>query len=206
MGLRLENGVILDTLLKKEPKITPISYPEKIYAGHVKDVIEEQFREQFGVSPVSNSPLDLRIKAKALYFAKTSRRHWRKQKKNPDRVKAQHFFKCVTKINLKNRNPGPNPAPNPNPDVGSNPGLNSDPNSAPPRKKFADLGRTQQHERSKNLRESAGGDADLLVATATVAAKELDQNMHFVLKKMRKNPGLAEILKNFIENDIGMYI
>ena len=66
MGLRLENGVILDTLLNKQPKITPISYPEKIYAGHVKDVIEEQFREQFEVSPVSNSPLDLRINAKSV--------------------------------------------------------------------------------------------------------------------------------------------
>ena len=187
MGLRLENGVILDTLLKKEPKITPISYPEKIYAGHVKDVIVEQFQEQFGVTPVSNSPLDLRINAKALYFAKKSRWHWRKHKKIVDRVKAQHFFKCVTKINLKSRIPGPN---------------NS---STGPRKNFADLGRTQQHQRSKNLQESAGGDADLLVHTATVAAKELDQNWHFVLKQMKKNPGLAETLKDFIENDIGMY-
>ena len=186
MGLRLGNGVILDTLLKKEPKITPISYPEKIYAGHVKDVIVDQFKEQFGVSPVANSPLDLRIKAKSLYFAKKARSHWRRQSKNPDRVKAQHFFKIVTKVNLKKRNPDPESRP------------------PPPRKKFADLGRTQQHERTKNLKETAGGDADLLVAAATNASKELDLNFHFVMKKMKQNPGLAEKLKNFIENDIGM--
>ena len=187
MGLRLGNGVILDTLLKKEPKITPISYPEKIYAGHVKDVIEEQFKEQFGVSPVANSPLDLRIKAKSLYFAKKARSHWRRQSKNPDRVKAQSFFKCVTKVNLKNRNPVPD----------SN-------SSTGPRKKFADLGRTQQHERSKNLKVAAGGDADLLMATATTAAKELDVNVHFVMKKVKNNPRLAERIRNFVENDLGM--
>ena len=76
-----------------------------------------------------------------------------------------------------------------------------DAKAGPTPKPFQNLGRTQQHERINNVKAAANGDVDLLLAAAVSASKGLDLNSHFVLKAIKKDPGIAVHLKSYIEKD-----
>ena len=50
-----------------------------------------------------------------------------------------------------------------------------------------------------NVREAAGDDAHLLLDTARVTAKGVDDDVSFVIKEMHKDPALAAYLKEKIK-------
>ena len=96
-------------------------------------------------------------------------------------------------------------------DPGTNPASEQSQAPPPPPKKkpFKDLGRTERANRVNKVKAAADGDADLLLAAATSAAKDmaatadsvakdLHKNRHFILKKMEKDPELAAHLKIYL--------
>ena len=136
---------------------------------------------------------------------------------------AQHFFKIKTHIPLREKKvkatqgpasssagPTPSSGPEAGPEAASSSGSDTTstagPSQKPPKKPFEDCGRTEQHNRVKKLKASAGGDAALVLSTAKSVAKDFDLNRHFVLKKMEQDPNLAADLKRYIEKDLSKFI
>ena len=211
--MKIPNLVILNTLYNGDPKVTPLTFGWLDYTKKVKEVIVHEFVKEIGAEPIKNSPLDLRISIAAKNYAKVARRHFKAKKGNYKRATAQHFFKCTTHIRLQNEKKKkatiPNPSPNPDGDATIHPEPAVGPSQAPPKKPFVELGRTEKNKRVNKLKEDAGGDADLLLAaaisaakdmakTASSVAKDLHKNRHFVLKKMQADPELAAHLQTYL--------
>ena len=201
--MKISNRFILDQLYFGDPKITPLSVSWLEYTAKVHEVITDEFRKEIGANPVKGSSLDVRIGKASKNFAKIARKKFKKHSRNYKRSVAQHFFKIKTHIPLREKKATPNPGPSK--DATATPSAAGDSGSSTTRSKtqkpFSELGRTQKTARVNDLKAAASGDVDLLLATSASAAKGLDVNRHFVLKKLLKHPGLAEDLKRFIEND-----
>ena len=58
--------------------------------------------------------------------------------------------------------------------------------------------RAKQYARTK-LKEAANQDADLVIDTARVMAKDVDKDVSYVMKQMAKDPSLAAWLKDQIK-------
>ena len=201
--MKISNLFILDKLYKANPKVTPLTFSWLKYTELVNDVIVGEFQKEIGAIPVKGSALELRIAEASKNYAKVARRIFRQKKGTYSRAVAQHFFKKVTHIRLreKKRKATPN-SPNPAGDAPPGPEMPGPSQEGPPPKKpFSELGRTQKNERVNDLKATTSGDFDLLLATATSVAKELGMDSHFVLKAMKKNAETATLLKKFIDKD-----
>ena len=75
-----------------------------------------------------------------------------------------------------------------------------------PRPPATEKKRSATFKAASEAKEAADGDANSLLLAATQASKGLDMNRHFILKKIQKDPSLAEKIKFFIEHEIGMNI
>ena len=154
----------------------------------VKDVIVDEFSKEIGAKPLEGSALDLRISESAKNYARVARKIFREKKGIYARATAQHFFKKVTHIRIREKK-RPRPAsPNStqNPSSGSNPNPAGDAPmpgpSQPPtssKKPFNRLGRTQKSQRVKEVKAAASGDLDLLMATAAISHVTFGLKGHF---------------------------
>ena len=187
--MKLSNKFILDALYFGDPKVTPLSLGFLEYTAKVNEVITEEFRKEIGANPIKGSSLELRIAKASKTFATIARRKFKKYNRTYKRAVAQHYFKTTTHIPLRQKKVKPNVT------------SSGDAKAGPTPKPFQNLGRTQQHERINNVKAAANGDVDLLLAAAVSASKGLDLNSHFVLKAIKKDPGIAVHLKSYIEKD-----
>ena len=77
--------------------------------------------------------------------------------------------------------------------------------SEPPKAHFSgDRKKSALYEAANKARTASGDDPKALLLAATQAAKRLDMNRWFVMKKMEKDPDLAMQLKYFIEKGNGI--
>ena len=84
----------------------------------------------------------------------------------------------------------------------------ANPNSRPqePKPHFSgDRKKSALYEAATKARKASGDDPKALLLAATQAAKRLDMNKWFVMKKMEKDADLATQLKYFIEKRKGYY-
>ena len=84
----------------------------------------------------------------------------------------------------------------------------ANPNSRPqePKPHFSgDRKKSALYEAATKARKASGDDPKALLLAATQAAKRLDMNKWFVMKKMEKDADLAMQLKYFIEKGKGYY-
>ena len=72
-----------------------------------------------------------------------------------------------------------------------------------PKPPKASLKRSATYKAAAKAAEAANGDANVLLLAATQSAKKFDMNRHFILKRIQKDPELAQRLKEFVELDMG---
>ena len=82
---------------------------------------------------------------------------------------------------------------------------NSRPTEEPKPHFSGDRKKSALYEAASRARKASGDDPKALLLAATQAAKRLDMNKWFVMKKMEKDADLATQLKYFIEKRKGYY-